>query len=178
MRLLRNSVLGALVVAAILAPHAVRADDRVPIDGTFAVTFTYPAAFACTGGGVPIEAQGIGQMLGLGSLFFKVTKCLSFPDGAVGAYAGTFTMVAGNRDTLTGTYAGTQDFTQVDANGFGPFQGTLTFTGGTGRFAQAAGTLRFTAIASPTSTSLSLSGSQDGMAYYLVQGNMLSPEQH
>src|SRR5450830_976905 len=69
MSLLRNSVLGALVLAAVaITPKAVLADEGVPIDGTFAVSFMRPAAPSavtgpyCASGGTPIEAQGIGSV--------------------------------------------------------------------------------------------------------------------
>ncbi len=179
MRLLRNSVRGVLVLAAIavaLAPKAVFADDdhAVRITGTFTVSFMHPAAsIAC--GGIPIEAQGIGTVSRLGPLFLTVKKCLTFPDGSVGTYAGTFTMTAGNGDTLNGTYAGTQDFSLKDENGYGPFQGALTFTAGTGSFSHARGVLSFTALTSPVSVGFT-APTVNGMAYYLVQGNMVSPE--
>jgi hypothetical protein len=90
-------------------------------------------------------------------------------------FVGTFKMTAGNGDTLEGTYTGTQDFGLKDENGYGPFQGTLTVTGGTGRFSNAAGVLSFTAVASPPSVGVT-APTVNGMAYYLVKGSMLSPE--
>jgi hypothetical protein len=62
-----------------------------------------------------------------------------------------------------------------DENGYGPFQGTLTFTAGTGRFSNASGVLSFTAVASPASVGVS-APTVNGMAYYLVKGNLLSPD--
>ena len=55
MRLLRNSVLGVLVLAAVaLTPKAVLADDDgVPIKGTFAALSTLPSALNyCASGGL------------------------------------------------------------------------------------------------------------------------------
>jgi hypothetical protein len=72
--------------------------------------------------------------------------------------------------------AGTQS--AGDENGFGPFQGTLTITGGTGRFRHASGGLNFTAVAAPASVGATTSPTSNGMAFYLVQGNMVSPETH
>ena len=113
MRLLRNSVLGVLVLAAMavaLAPKAVFADDDgVPIKGTFAVSYMRPAAPSavtgpyCASGGTPIEAQGIGSVSKLGPLFLTVKKCLTFPVAfPAGVYTGTFKMTAGNGDSLKG----------------------------------------------------------------------------
>ncbi len=123
----------------------------------------------CAGnGGVPVEAQGIGSVSRLGPLFLTIKKCLTFP-GGLGTYSGTFKMTAANGDTLEGTYAGTQDFSLVDENGFGPFQGTLTFTGGTGNFKQAGGALSFTAVAAPASVGVTVE-TVNGTAFYLVRG--------
>jgi hypothetical protein len=181
MRLLRNSILGVLVLAAMavaLAPRPVLADDDgVPIKGTFAVTYMRPSALNyCASGGTPIEAQGIGSVSKLGPLFLTVKKCLTFPIGfPAGTYTGTFKMTAGNGDTLEGTYAGTVDFSLKDENGYIPFQGTLTFTGGTGRLSSASGVLSFTAVASPVSVGVT-APTGNGQAFYLVQGTMSSPE--
>ena len=181
MRLLRNSVLGVLVLAAIavaLAPKAVFADEGVPIAGTFAVSYMRPAAPSavtgpyCASGGTPIEAQGIGSVSRLGPLFLTVKKCLTFPVAfPAGVYTGTFKMTAGNGDTMEGTYEGTQNFSLRDENGYGPFQGTLTVTGGTGRFSHASGVLSFTAVTSPVSVGFT-APTVNGMAYYLVRGRM------
>jgi len=186
MRQLRHSTLGALILAIgvlALAPKAALADDHkgVPIKGSFAVSFMRPAAPSavtgpyCAGGGIPIEAQGIGNVSKLGPLFMTVKKCATVVGTAV-TYVGTFKMTAGDGDTLHGTYAGTQDNSLRDENGYVPFQGTLTFTGGTGEFRHANGILSFTAVASPVSVGVT-SPTVNGMAYYLVTGEMLSPEE-
>src|SRR5262245_6167401 len=152
MRLLRNPLGASLVAAAVavaLTPTAVRAGDSVRIDGTFTVSYMRPSAVdycAASGGDVSIEAQGIGRISGLGPMFLVVKKCFRLSDAT---YAGWFEMTAGNGDTVRGTYAGTQS--PRDENGFGPFQGTLTVTGGTGRFRHARGGLNFTAVAGPPS---------------------------
>jgi len=154
MRLLRHSVLGVLVLAAVaLTPRAVLADDDgVPIQGTFTLAVMRPSALNyCPSDGNSIEAQGIGNISRLGPLFLTVKKCATVVGSAV-TYAGTFKMTAGNGDSLNGTYAGTQDNSLRDENGYVPFQGTLTFTGGTGEFSHASGILRFTAVATPVST--------------------------
>jgi len=180
MRLARTSILGLVVlagVAAVLAPKAVLADESVNVDGTFSVSNMVPSArdyCGPSGGDVSVEAQGIGRISGLGPLFLTVKKCFTI---AAGTYAGTFKMTAGNGDTLTGTYAGTKDSSLTDENGYFPFQGTLTVTGGTGRFRHARGDLSFTAVASPRSVGVT-SSTTNGMAFYLVQGEMLSPGKH
>ena len=188
MRVLRKSILGALVLAATavaLTPKSVLADKHrdktVPIAGTFTVSLTRPSALDyCVGGGpagsttAAIEAQGIGRISKLGPLFLTVKKCAVTIGNAV-TYAGTFKMTAGNGDTMEGTYAGTGDRSLRDENGFGPFQGTLTLTEGTGKFRHSSGVLSFTALSSPASVGVT-APTVNGMAFYLVQGNMVSPE--
>jgi len=177
MRLLRNSVLGVLVLATVaLTPKVVLADDDgMPIHGTFAVSVMYPSALNyCTSGATPIEAQGIGNVSGLGPLFLTVKKCGTF-NGTVFTLQGTFKMTAGNGDTLEGTEAGTIDPSLADENGYIRSQGILTFTGGTGRFSHASGVLSLTAVQSPVSAGVN-AGTVNGMVYLLVKGNMLSPE--
>jgi hypothetical protein len=176
MNRMRTSILTVLVLAivgAASAPTPAFADDRVRIEGTFSVLYMYPSAVnycSPAGGDLSIEAQGLGDISGLGPMFVTVKKCFTFSDGT---YAGTFTMTAGTGDTLTGTYAGTQE--PPDENGYGPFQGTLTVKRGTGRFQRARGTLKFMAVGSPTSVGANAS-TATGMAFYLVKGNMSFPD--
>jgi hypothetical protein len=173
MRKLGNSILGALVLAA-LASTTAQADDGVRVDAAFTVSFMYPSAVdycAPSGGDMSIEARGIGRVPGLGPMFLTVTKCVKFADAT---YAGTFSMSDGSGGTLNGTYAGTQS--AGNPNGFGPFQGTLTVTGGTGRFRRARGALAFTAVAGPTSVGVT-APTANGTAYYLIRGE-LSRDRH
>ena len=172
MSLLRRSICASLVLAAVavgFTPTTVLADGRVRIDGAFTVTYTRPSAVdycAASGGDLSIEAQGIGQLSELGAMFLTVEKCFKFADST---YAGIFRMTAANGDTLIGTYAGTQH--PRNANGFGPFDGTLTATGGTGRFRHARGALKFDAVAAPPAVGAT-PGTSVGNAYYLVRGIM------
>jgi hypothetical protein len=180
MRLLRNSVHGVLVLTALavaLAPKAVFADHQhaVLIKGTFTEAFVIPSAVDyCASGGTPVEFRGIGNISKLGPLFLTVKKCKTVVDG-VPTFAGTFTMTAGNGDALTGTYAGVR-VGLSDENGFAQFQGTLTITGGTGSFTHASGVLSFTAVTSAFSVGVT-APTVDGVAFYLVQGTMLTPEE-
>ena len=186
MRRPRNSMLGVLALAAMavaITPKAILADrDRiVPIAGTFAVSFVRPSALDyCaiegTPGGTAIEAQGIGNISKLGPLFLTVKKC-AVAVGNDATFKGTFKLTAGNGDTMEGTYAGTSDRSLRDENGFGPFQGTLTLTGGTGKFRRTtSGHLSFTAVSGPPSVGVT-APTGNAMAFYLIQGNMLSRDQ-
>jgi len=171
------TLLRFVLLAGILLPQAVLADDDVPIRGTFTVSFMRPSAVDYCGGAAgttSIEAQGIGSITGLGPLFITVKKCYTF---GTFRYAGIFTLSSGPSgagDTLSGTYAGTQR--ARDENEFGPFDGTLTITGGTGRFRHStSGVLTFTAVAAPPSVS-AVPGTPkvNSNAYYLVRGKMTS----
>jgi hypothetical protein len=172
----RNS-LAAMLMALIVvasAPTPVRADDRLRIEGTFSVLYAYPSAVNyCVGGAggdnVSIQAQGLGNVPSLGALFLTVKKCFTFSDGT---YAGSFTMSAANGDTLRGKYEGTQG--SYDDNGFGPFQGVLTITGASGKFRGTRGHLTFEAVAGPDSVG-AVAG-VTGMAFYLVRGTVVSPD--
>jgi hypothetical protein len=170
---IRKSRCIALALAAVavgLTPATVFADDgKARTEGTFTVTFTRQSAVdycAASGGNVSIEAQGIGHISRLGPMFITVKKCFKFADST---YAGTFQLTAANGDTLIGTYAGTQS--AGDENGFGPFQGTLTVTGGTGKFRHAEGALSFDAVAAQPAVGV-VAGKVVGTAYYLVRGSM------
>jgi len=171
--LLRKSLCISLALAAVVAGLAstpLFADDgKARTEGTFTVTFTRQSSVdycAASGGNVSIEAQGIGHISKLGPMFITVKKCFKFADAT---YAGMFQLTAANGDTLIGTYAGTQS--PGDENGFGPFQGTLTVTGGTGQFLHAGGALSFDAVAAPPAVAVA-TGKVVGTAYYLVRGSM------
>lgn len=173
---MRVLALAAMTVA--LMPRAALADEGVPIKGTFSVSITSVTnVSACGTGdscitcitnseapGVYVEAQGIGDTSKLDTLFFEVQKCANPAGGSFGTYAGTFTMTAPNgKDSLTGTYAG-QNTNSRDAYGFLPFSGELTITGGTGKFDDARGRVRFTAVAT----------NKNGTAFYAVEGTVSS----
>ena len=169
----RNPLAAMLMALSVVAsaPTPARADDRVRIEGTFSVLYAYPSAVNYCGDGAgddraSIQAQGLGNIPGLGALFLTVKKCYVFADRT---YAGSFTMSAANGDALHGTYEGTQG--EFDENGFGPFQGVLTITGGAGRLRNTRGRLRFEAVAGPDSVG-AIASTFNGMAFYLVRGTV------
>jgi hypothetical protein len=176
MSLLRRGISAAVVLGAVaigLAPSPVFADGSLRVEGAFTVSYMRPSAVdycAASGGNLSIEAQGIGSISGVGPLLLTVKKCLTFSDAT---YAGTFQLRDGAGGTLTGRYAGVQN--AANANGFGPFQGTLTVASGTGRLRHVRGSLTFTAVASPASTDAS-GLTVNGMAYYLVRGSLSSAD--
>jgi hypothetical protein len=179
MRLLWNSVLGALglaTIAIVLAPNVVLADDDgVPVNGTFVVSFMYPSAVNyCASAGNPIEGQGLGNISKVGPLFLTVKKC-GTKNGNIVTFHGTFTMTAANGDTLEGVETGTADLSLTDENGYRPSQGTFTFTGGVGKFSGASGWLSWRAVQNPTSVGVN-AGTANGTVYLLVTGHLRSPE--
>jgi hypothetical protein len=166
-RILTSLALAAMTFA--VAPKAALADDGVPFKGSFTVAF---AASANTGnvaysGGTPlpivVEAHGDGSST-LGPLGFSLQKTFG-----AGLYHGCLTLTAPNGDTLTATYDATAT-APPNANHFAPATGTLTFTGGTGRFSGASGSAHFTAVFAQFYPSLG--PPVQGMAFYLVEGTV------
>lgn len=149
----------------VLAPKRARADDGAPIKGTFAVAFsvmpnTTGASF-CGGtpSGVVVEAHGTGYST-VGALSFSLQKTIVGP-----ALHGCLTLTAPNGDTLTAIY----DLTggPPNVNLFRDATGTLTFTGGTGRFEGASGNANVTAVFSRLGGT---AAPMQGIAFYSVDG--------
>jgi hypothetical protein len=143
-----KTILGSLALAAMtvaLAPQAALADDGVPIQGAFAITATARpntgGVSFCGGPPLALAAEGHGNgFTTLGALSFSLEKTLDVP----GAMHGCVILTAPNGDTLNATYDATEGV--PNANGFISATGTLTFTGGTGRFQGASGSANFTAV--------------------------------
>ena len=168
---LRGNSLAAMLVALSVvacAPTSAHASGGVSVEGTFSVWYAYPSAVDYCGdaGGISIEAQGLGNIPGLGPMVLTVKKCLA-PDWTT--YSGTFTMAAGSGHVIRGTYAGTQG--SYDENGFNEFWGVLTITGGTGRFRNITGRLAFDATSGPDSVG-AIAATFNGLAFYRVRGTV------
>ena len=153
------------VMCAALIPAAASAENG-PISGSFTVTYTGGVVgtppLCNPGNSVYIEAQGIGNSTGsLGTMFLTVRKCYNYVEGT---YDGTFTLTSPDgRDSVTGTYAGSDDvYAGEFTSRFFPFHGVLTATGGTGKFRNATGSLKFTAMAAATDAA-------SGIAYYAIE---------
>jgi hypothetical protein len=175
--------LGALAMAAItiatvaLTPKRAVADEGVAIKGNFTVSIAFiqnvsacgvgDNCITCVSSDPPrfyIHAEGIGDTGKLGTMFFKIEKCLDPTKSEFGSYEGIFTMTAPNgKDSLTGTYTG-KNTNAGNIYNFGPFSGDLNITGGTGRFDDAKGRAHFTAIADNATAT----------AYYAVEGHVSS----
>jgi hypothetical protein len=179
------------VMLVAVKPRATHADEGVPFRGTLTVQFVGTQVCAsgdtsCTScvasSSFYVEAQGIANT-SLGPLFVEVLKCYNPVGGPqqVGTYAGTLTTTAPNKkDSLTWAYSGQND-NAGDFYTFGPFSGTLTITGGTGKFANAHGSAAFTAASGPSFTATAFPGppspfSMAGMAFYFVEGTVLQQD--
>jgi hypothetical protein len=166
--------LGLLLLAAmsfVLAPKRARADEGRPIKGDFTVAFSgmpNTAGVSFCGGtpsGVVVEAHGNGYST-LGALSFSLQKT------TVGTtFHGCLTLTALNGDTLTAIY----DLTAgaPNSNLFRDATGTLTFTGGTGRFDGASGSANVTAVFSRIGGT---AAPMQGIAFYSVDGNVSLPQ--
>jgi hypothetical protein len=170
--------LGSLTLAAMtfaVAPQVVLADEGVPIKASFAVAFSGTPntgnVVYCGGtpGPIAIEAQGDGYST-LGPLAFSLQKTQA---GAL--FHGCLTLTALDGETLTAIYDA-QGTAPPNANHFSPATGSLTFTGGTGRFSGASGSAHFTAVFDafyPLSSFVGgVPGPLQGMAFYMVEGSV------
>ena len=171
MRLLTTMLASTLL----LTPLSALADEGMPIQGAFAATasvtpntggVTYCGGTALS---LAVEANGNG-FSSLGALSLSLLKTIDVP----GAMHGCLALVSPNGDTLNATYDGTEGV--ADANGFRPATGTLTFTGGTGRFQGATGSAKFTAVFLAIYPHSSFLGGASSplqvSAYYTIEGRV------
>ena len=124
-------LLAALTVAS--APQWASAGGEVPFKGSAegAVVDTVPGPL-----GVELTVLAEGRATHLGRFTREESLLLDVSNGAI---AGTVVFTAANGDQLTGVVAG--QFTSPTT-----VAGTYTFTGGTGRFANASGEADFSLI--------------------------------
>jgi hypothetical protein len=178
-----------------LTPRPVRADEQGAFKGTLTVQFTGIPQCAtgdtnsicgqCIQTGLYIEAQGIADTT-LGPLFAKVLKCFNPSSTRLapyGTYAGTMTLsvtppvtlpsvTPPPKDVLTLAYLGKND-DGGDSYGFQPFSGTLTVTGGAGKFKGAQGAITFIAQSGPAfSVPAPSPFVATGNAFYSLQGTI------
>jgi len=131
---------------AMLLPLTGWTQLRVPFQGSASVSAealpnTAGASFC---GGSPtddlvIEAHGTGFST-LGAFTFTLHKTFKF---STGQYRGCLVLTAPNGDTLTANYELSQPASTSD---FSSGSGTLTITGGTGRFKGATGSLKASGV--------------------------------
>lgn len=171
------SLLVVTATLATLSPKRTRADEGARIRATFTVTYagipnTAGASF-CGGSAmfVNVEAHGAGSS-NFGPLSFSLHKTV---DPATGAAHGCLQLTAPNGDSLEAIY----DLKLGPANdhhfGLGT-DGTLTFTGGTGRFQGASGSAALAAVFADFYPASSFVGGTSnplqGVAAYSVDGTL------
>ncbi len=136
--------LGAMTLA--LMPERALADDDLIIKATFtAGASATPNNGMTFCGGTPLALVGVGHGAGSSTLGpFSVLLQKTLNPGPQGAMHGCLALTAPNGDTLNATYDGTEGAS--DANNFIEAAGTLTITGGTGRFEETMGSAKLTAV--------------------------------
>jgi hypothetical protein len=107
---------------------------EVPFKGTFKATATAAVLPGDRCPDLTVTIQGTGNATHLGRLTTDQSHCAT--PTSVAFTDGLFTFTAANGDQLRGTYSG--DFVPLDPPLFS-IDGQFTFTGGTGRFADATG---------------------------------------
>ena len=147
-----------------------RRQQKVALESSFTLAFTQTLnasnAKHCGAAILPyaVAANGAGYS-SLGALSFELQKTLAFP----GIMQGCATLKSPDGDALYANYAGT-------INGSAGV-GTLTFTGGTGRFVGATGSAKFTGMFVGLYPTLTIFGggaipNLQGTAFYLVEGTV------
>lgn len=134
----------AAVVALILTAGGIAAGPALagaaaPFGGSDAGGFTVPGP--CPGG-LQVVIGGGGNATHLGRYSWASVECF---DPVSGGFAGLATLRAANGDTVSGPYRG-QVYPTADPDVV-TYRETLTITGGTGRFAGAAGELQVSGVA-------------------------------
>jgi hypothetical protein len=138
------------------------AKQQVPIKGEFTTQFSFtsppPVAQLTLSGGGWVSHLGKATCSSL-------NEVVDFTQQPLPTMTGTLTLTAANGDTLTGE----MDAVAIPAeDGSITFFGTLTFTGGTGRFAGATGTAEFGGTGTPTSMF-------GGIGQFAFEGAVTSP---
>ncbi len=131
-----------LVCVVLALTFTAIAGDQVPLKGTFGTNFTITSI---SPGVISVPVNGSGIVSDLGSATISITQILDFTKLPAPDQTGTFTLTAANGDTLHGTVLGTA--LPPDQNLIGTFSGTMTVTGGTGRYQGASGTLLYSGMA-------------------------------
>lgn len=137
-----------LALAVVLwVPVQAFAGAEVPFRGSDVGTFTITPGGVCAPGWFQVDITGSGTATHVGRNTYTAVECF---DGA-SAYAGDFTLVAADGDTLSGTYDG-----EVVAivGTLGSYEQDAEIEGGTGRFAGASGSFEVSGIANLDPTKL------------------------
>jgi len=117
----------------------------VPFKEAYRASGTITASSSCPAGTLRVALDGDGTASHVGRYAISNSHCLNLSSGAF--TNGTFVKTATNGDQLFGTYSGAGSVI-VPPVPVGQFQvnGTLTFTGGTGRFGGLTGTAAMSGV--------------------------------
>ena len=140
-RITIGAVAALTVSFALMSATATAADGQIPLSARMSGTVTEAGCGLLTIC-ASVTTYGIATHLGVTTLTKTVTVHITLNScedgGLLSTYTETATLVAANGDTLELSGAGTA----CASNGHAIGSGTLTITGGTGRFAEASGGLR------------------------------------
>ena len=135
-----RTLIGLVLLPVLALPMQAAAKDRLPLKGS--ETGTFRLLGPCESG-MTLEVTGTGHSTMLGKYRGRYSECFDPATGAV--TGGTFTLTAANGDKVSGTFSGqarpTDDPTVVAYHDPG------VITGGTGRFADAGGTMTTSGLA-------------------------------
>ncbi len=126
--------------AAAPVTAAVSHEQAVPISGMVEGEVTYATPIAACGMRVPITISSTGTVSHMGDVVFSAQHCLRMMDGSIQSVQ--LVITAANGDQLRGSYVGSAVMAPV--GGINEATATITFNGGTGRFADARGTALMT----------------------------------
>jgi hypothetical protein len=122
---------------------------QVPMKGTYEGTGIFTESPASCPGFQSVF-EGVGQETHTGRYTLSQTTCTVPIDAINSSFTGTFTKTAANGDLITGTFAGAARQVQFPGPsspiGIFAITGTITFTGGTGRFEGASGSQQMEGI--------------------------------
>jgi hypothetical protein len=140
----RTSILIAGLIVASIAATPIAAADQRPMSGQFTAQ-AGPTAPRCGADALTLGFEIQGVATHLGSLTGTGSNCTEFTltTDAVAVWDGLATFIAADGSTLSTTAEGTQD---APTAGRAAFDITHTISGGTGRFAGAAGVWEVTGV--------------------------------
>jgi hypothetical protein len=139
-----GSVMAVFIAILGSAPTASADENSVPISGQLNATITSATPVP---GGVHVTAAGAGIAAHLGQ-FTSLENAIVYPNGTDLAMV---ILTAANGDQLFWTDMGTRTSPTT-------IVGTITFTGGTGRFQNASGTATFQALTGGGRVSITFAG--------------------